>query len=148
MTFGAPLTEPLEMAVEAEFAAGAPFPDLSSAAALRLRFRRDLAACLALGGGGRLLSTRLWPPSAARLAETVAAVLTCGRCVHTWLHVPAPPGDRRCEHAGKAQADAAAGCEVKVFVFSTLEDVDRRSQVSIIAGCRLAAMHGVSSAMH
>ena len=33
--------------------------------------------------------------------------------------------------AGKAQADAAAGCKVKVFVFSTLEDVDKRSKVRV-----------------
>jgi hypothetical protein len=31
--------------------------------------------------------------------------------------------------AGKAQADAAAAAGVKVFVFSTLEDVDKRSKV-------------------
>jgi len=35
MTFGAPLTEPLEKAVESEFAAGALFPTSSSAASLR-----------------------------------------------------------------------------------------------------------------
>ena len=37
MTFGAPLTEPLEKAIEAEFAAGALFPASKSAAGLQLR---------------------------------------------------------------------------------------------------------------
>ncbi len=39
MTFGAPLEEPLEQAVEAEFAAGALFPD--SVFAARARSRQD-----------------------------------------------------------------------------------------------------------
>lgn len=38
---------------------------------------------------------------------------------------------------GKAQADAAAACKVKVFVFSTLEDVDRRSKASQALPCSL-----------
>ena len=38
---------------------------------------------------------------------------------------------------GKAQADAAAECKVKVFVFSTLEDVDKRSKARAGLPCSL-----------
>ena len=33
-------------------------------------------------------------------------------------------------HAGKMMADAAAAAGVKVFVFSTLEDVEKRTKAS------------------
>ena len=76
--------------------------------------------------------TPFWQSSAGMLPETVTARLTLGLFggwVRTGASSVAVSGDRCCVHAGKAQADAAAGCKVKVFVFSTLEDVDKRSQV-------------------